>query len=116
MILRYAFLLLLLFPATLLPAQNYDWTSSISCTNRSIPDGIATDSRGNVILTGTFAFTADFDPSGGVTSLSTGNFGAAFVQKLDSNRNLLWVQKIDFPNGGEVAGVLVDQDDNIIIS
>lgn len=97
-------------------SQSYHWTSEIACSNRSEISGIATDSQGNVLVVGTFAFNADFDPSPGTTMLTGLNFGDAYIQKLDSNRNLLWVRQIGFPNGGELAGVVVDQNDNVIIS
>ncbi|HWE35155.1 MAG TPA: hypothetical protein VG406_01180, partial [Isosphaeraceae bacterium] len=54
---------------------------------------IAVDGAGDVYLAGTFTGTFNFDPGTGNTSI-TANANDIFVEKLDPNGNLLWVQDV----------------------
>jgi uncharacterized repeat protein (TIGR01451 family) len=46
----------------------------------------------NLISTGTFQGTVDFDPGPGISNLTTGVNGHAYVSKLDSSGNFLWAK------------------------
>ncbi len=54
------------------------------------------DVAGNVITTGLFAYTVDFDPGPGVFNLSaaSGNSIPTFILKLNSNGNFVWAKQI----------------------
>jgi len=91
------FIVLLLITSSL-PAQNptFEWANHIGGTGIDLVNHITTDVEGNVIVTGVFMDTVDFDPGSGVTNLvstATG-FGDVFIQKLDAKGNLLWVKKM----------------------
>ena len=88
------FIVLLLITSSL-PAQTptFEWANHIGGTGIDHVNHITTDVEGNVIVTGVFMDTVDFDPGSGVTNLvstATG-FGDVFIQKLDAKGNLLWV-------------------------
>lgn len=56
------------------------------------PVSITADVSGNIIVTGSFHDSTDFDPGAGVAmQVSTGG-NDIFVQKLDASGNLLWVR------------------------
>lgn len=71
---------------------------------------ITIDANGNVYKVGRFSGTADFDPGEGVYNLTAeGNFDA-FIQKLDTNGNLLWAKNY---GGGTMSAVkYIDIDPN----
>ncbi len=55
------------------------------------------DKQGNVIITGSFWDTSDFDPGPGVYNLTAGpsNKPDGYVLKLDSQGNFIWAKKLD---------------------
>ena len=76
--------------------QNFEWVKSFEGNNWDQGNSINIDQNGNVITTGHFQYTTDFDPS----SSSTYNLNAidvdgdVFISKIDSNGNFIWVKKI----------------------
>ncbi|HEX6334004.1 MAG TPA: T9SS type A sorting domain-containing protein, partial [Flavisolibacter sp.] len=53
------------------------------------------DASGNMLSTGYFSGTVDFDPGAGVYSLTVPNPQDLFVWKLDNNGNFIWAKKVD---------------------
>ncbi len=58
---------------------------------------ITADDSGNILLTGKFSGTVDFDPGEGTVNLSSpdSNISGIFVQKLDASGNLIWVKSME---------------------
>ena len=57
---------------------NYVWAKSMGGTGGDLGNSLALDGSGNVVVTGVFKATADFDPSAGttnLTSMSGGQYG-----------------------------------------
>src|SRR6478735_6036370 len=83
------FLLSLSFNQT--TAQNLSWVKQFGGPNSDEGRSIAIDKQGNVLTTGVFEGTADFDPGDGISDLiSTAASNDVFINKLDANGNLLW--------------------------
>lgn len=100
-------------------AQNYAWTKTLGADNSDVGESVAFDSQGNVITVGIFSDTADFDPGPGTANLidTPGGFGSDFfVQKLDANGNYIWAYSFGSPNIEFVDNVLVDANDDIIVT
>ncbi len=78
---------------------------------------IAVDSSGDVIITGTFTGTVNFNPNGGSTTLSAPGENDVFVAKYDPNGNLLWADNVGGTSGAidEGYAVAVDAAGNIAI-
>jgi hypothetical protein len=80
----------------------FEWAKSIGGTGSEFGQGIATDSAGNVYVTGRYSGTAYFEPS---TSLSSVNGSIdVFVAKYDTSGIFEWAKSIggtsfDFGNG-----------------
>lgn len=68
---------------------------------------VTTDDNGNVIISGSFTGTIDFDPGPGIFNLNDAVVGSTFVVKLDSNGNFVWVKT--FKDGHNAR---VQADDN----
>lgn len=77
---------------------------------------VATDAAGNIIVTGDFQGTVDFDPGPGVQNLTAPGFRACFVQKLDPAGNLIWAET--FGGSAWATGLAVETDPsgNILVA
>ncbi|MDX2245824.1 MAG: T9SS type A sorting domain-containing protein [Bacteroidia bacterium] len=75
-------------------AGNLLWAKSIGGTSGDFGLSITVDPSGNLLITGSFIFTVDFDPGAGISNLAAGGNGASdiFVLKLDANGNFLWAR------------------------
>jgi hypothetical protein len=74
--------------------------------------GITTDSTGNVLVTGAFRATAQFN---GTTLTNAGN-DDAFIGKYDNNGNLLWVRGVGGAGSDGGFGIATDSTDNIFVT
>ncbi|MBP6624423.1 MAG: SBBP repeat-containing protein, partial [Chitinophagaceae bacterium] len=78
-------------------AQNFIWAKNACATNNSTiySNSMAVDNSGNVYTIGRVSGTCDFDPSANTFNL-TGSLTTndMYIQKLDSNGNLLWAKLI----------------------
>lgn len=78
--------------------------------------GITTDSQGNIIYTGFFQSTVDFDPSVSSTSFNTYGLADVFVSKLDVDLNFVWVKRIGNSGNDKAYAIDIDAQDNIYIT
>lgn len=107
-----------LFISKLDPSGNFVWAvhfpSTPSCTGTYCSTagyGIAIDKSNNVITTGYFYGTVDFDPGIGTYNLNSAD-GLVFIYKLNSAGNFVWAKQIDGENGFENS-IAVDLQGNI---
>lgn len=83
------------FAVTKLDANgNFVWVKSFGGTSNDVARSISLDVNGNIYITGYFQGTCDFDPSVGTTTLTSVGNNDAFVLKLNSSGDLLWVKNI----------------------
>lgn len=73
-------------------AGNYIWVIQFGdVNNNDIPFGLAIDATDNVLITGYYVGTSDFDPSANTFNLSSiNNSYDVFLVKYDSNGNFIW--------------------------
>lgn len=92
------------------------WAKTMASTYLGNGFSIAVDGAGNVITTGRFSGTADFDPGAGVHNLLTGGGGyGVFLQKLDASGNYLWSFVINASGNDQGTCVKTDAANNIYI-
>lgn len=89
---------------------NYLWAKGIGNSGFDYAYDLALDGTGNILITGYFEGTADFDPGVGITNLSSFGNGDIFFAKYDGNGNYLWAHNIgststDFGNRINVDGL-----------
>lgn len=70
---------------------NFLWATSMGGSSTDQGSSIFVDDNMNIYTSGVFSSTVDFDPSNGVKNLTSNGFTDAFIQKLDSSGNLIWV-------------------------
>lgn len=72
------------------------------------------DNYGNVIITGSFRETVDFDPGPAVLNLTAIWTNDIFIQKLDSLGNLIWVKHMGSSGGEFGTAVTSDSYGNVL--
>ncbi|HNU57942.1 MAG TPA: T9SS type A sorting domain-containing protein [Flavobacteriales bacterium] len=81
----------------------FEWVKAIEVLGASYGasacESMKIDGQGNLISTGYFRGTSDFDPGPGISELGSIAGLIGYVQKLDVNGNFLWAVKI----GGDSA-------------
>lgn len=92
-----------MFIQKLNPQGELDWVKIIDGKGNTFPSGLDIDSWGNIVITGTFDDTVDFDPGLGEEVRIASGPQDAFVMKLDPFGNLLWLNMITGEN--DIRGV-----------
>ena len=94
---------------------DFIWAKSFGGTGTDVLLGISVTESGNVLATGGFHDTADFDPGSGITNLiaSSGGYDI-FLQKLSSNGNFLWAHAMGTAPWNEVGNsIATDAYENV---
>jgi parallel beta-helix repeat protein len=92
------------------------WVISIGGRGQDYVSGIAIDREDNVLITGQYEETADFEPGDNTTALTSAGGFDAFVAKYSPSGTLIWVISLggtDFAGGN---GIAVDNEDNIFVT
>ncbi|HEX6334002.1 MAG TPA: hypothetical protein VFZ78_07230, partial [Flavisolibacter sp.] len=109
------------FILKLTPDGVFAWARRIGGPGNEIIGVIRCDHAGNVVFTGTFEGTADFDPGAGVmnmTSAATSDPGTnVFVEKLGADGSFLWARHL---SGSYTAmqplGIAFDASNSVVFS
>lgn len=82
---------------------NYVWAKSFpEPVYNDEGGGITVDKSNNVLFTGHFGGTIDFDPGPAIHALSANLTSAFFLLKLNTNGNYVWANTIGAEGGGSV--------------
>ena len=73
---------------------NLIWVKQIGGTGSDVGRFITINYLGALYATGYFYGTADFDPGGGNSSLTSAGSSDIFILKLDTNGNFIWVNQM----------------------
>jgi hypothetical protein len=92
---------------------NYVWAKNMGGTALDEGHAICLDAAGNVLTSGMFAGTADFDPGPGTFTLATGAAYDPFVCKLDVNGNFLWAIQLAGTGADVGYGIMCDASNNV---
>jgi hypothetical protein len=82
------------FISKLNAAGNFIWAKRIGGADYDIGSSIAVDKFGNLHILGHFSGSVDFDPGVGTSNLVNVGASDAFVLKLDSAGNFIWVKSM----------------------
>jgi hypothetical protein len=96
---------------------NFVWAKKVGGTGIDRSRAITIDNNQNIILSGSFQATVDFDP--GVNSFTLNAFGNSdlFVEKFDLNGSFLWARQIGGSNSyGQPNCIITDANNNIYIT
>lgn len=98
---------------------DFVWAKSMGGSDNDNGNSITVDNLGNVFTVGTFAGTADLDPSsaGSYTVTASGfPYEDIFISKIDNNGNFLWTKTIGSSNSDYATSVQVDNLGDLYIS
>ncbi|PKR82198.1 hypothetical protein CW751_02380 [Brumimicrobium salinarum] len=118
-------LLIFYVPSVTLVAQtsSIDWVKRIGGNYDEIQGDIHVDNSGDIIYTGSFMGTVDFDPGLGTYELSSSGYTTppyispdVFVSKLDENGSFLWAKSLGGVANDGGSDVATDVNGNIYIS
>ncbi|MEY3049310.1 MAG: hypothetical protein RL365_1348 [Bacteroidota bacterium] len=108
-----------IFLAKLDSLGNILWGRQIGGTSTDLVEKMAIDGQGDIVLTGSFYGTTDFDPGNGVYNLTCSGTAVnsdVYVCKLNTNGDFIWAKQIggigyDFGND-----ITFDNSDNLYIT
>ena len=95
---------------------NYTWAKQLGGTGHELSYSLARDIAGNIITSGYFYGTGDYDPGPGeviLTADATSDF-ELFLSKLDSDGNFVWVNHFIGDNDAGSKSVITDGNDIIL--
>ncbi len=81
-----------IFISKLDPSGNFIWAKSIGGITSDWSNSISVDNSGNIVLTGSFNSTVDFDPNNGIYELSSKG-SDIFILKLNNIGNFVWAKQ-----------------------
>ena len=100
-------------------AGNFLWAKQFkgNANNSNSGSSLELDITGNVILTGVFTGTVDFDPGPGTNNISVLGLADIFVVKLSTSGDLIWVKQFGGVGGANTCrSITIDGLDNILLT
>jgi hypothetical protein len=100
------------------PSGTILWVKQVGGSGIDEGSGIILDNNGDIIHTGYFQTTVDFDPNAGVSNLTSSGGFDTYFGKYDTSGNLIWMKKIGGPGVdiGAPGGITIDNLNNIYIA
>lgn len=94
----------------------YNWTSAIGGTGGEQSYALASDTAGNVYITGRFDNTSDFDPGPAVASGTSLGSTDAFIAKYSVDGSYLWSRTFGGTGGDNGLDIVVDSNGNVFVT
>lgn len=104
-----------IFVAKYNPQGNFIWAKTFGGVGIESCRDMTLDAFGNLLITGVYQGTSDFDPNGGVINMTSAGQFDAFLLKLDVSGNYVWSKSIQSANSNYINQVVVDYTGNINI-
>lgn len=95
---------------------NYIWAKGIAGAGDERGMDIATDTAGNVYVTGYFTGTADFDPGPDTANITSNGGYDIFVCKLNADGDYVWARNLGGVGTDYGRGVAVDAFGNVYVT
>ena len=93
---------------------NLAWARRMGSSSFDFGRSIAVSAAGNVITTGSFRGTVDFDPGAGISNLaSTAGGNDIFISKLDASGNFVWAKRMGGNSNDIGYAVALDAAENV---
>jgi len=91
-------------------AEEFVWAKQLGGALQDYAYDVAVDAGGNIYTVGHFQGTGDFDPGPDTFNLTSAGSTDAFICKLDSAGNLVWVKQLGGTLGDEAYALKVAVD------
>lgn len=103
------------FVSKLDASGNFVWAIGISGSDQDFANAVSLDIMGNVLVTGRFRNSVDFDPGSGTYTLSSssGTVDDIFICKFTNNGSFIWANQIGGANADEGIFISTDSQGNV---
>jgi len=106
-----------IFICKLDPTGNFTWAIQMGGFNYDASLSMVIDTWGNVITTGSFSSTADFDPGSGTFDITAPiNTQQVYISKLDSSGTFVWAKSFNTSSYSQGTAIGTDLLGNIYTS
>lgn len=95
------------------PSGNFMWTVTTGNTSLDNATSVTIDKSGNVLVTGYFSGTVDFDPSSSPSNLISNGNKDIFIWKLSPAASLIWVKSVGSTAVDDGFFITTDQERNV---
>ncbi len=93
---------------------DFVWAKSIGYTNEVNSNGLALDKANNILITGYYDGTLDFDPDTiGIYNMTAYGLSNIYVLKLDVNGNFVWAKSMGGTDNSESFAIDVDSSGSV---
>ncbi len=93
---------------------NFLWAKKIGGPTPDEANSIKVDALGNVLNTGFYSNTVDFDPGPGTFTFNAFGTNNAYIQKLDGSGNFVWAKTFSTTANSIGRSIVLDGSGNII--
>jgi len=94
---------------------NFLWAKTIGAGSTDYGIAVETDGNDDILVTGEFASTTDFDPGSGTFNL-VATQADIFVEKLDQNGSFIWAKKMGGNSMERGMALVTDSSNDIYLS
>ncbi|MFH1320411.1 MAG: SBBP repeat-containing protein [Bacteroidota bacterium] len=95
---------------------NYLWAKRLGSPDFDCGYSITTDESSNVLITGSFQGTVDFDPGPGTANLISAGYDDIFLAKYDPSGNYIWAKNIGSINNDYGFSITTDGSENVYVT
>jgi len=95
---------------------NFIWVKKIGGGSFDAAFSLEVDQSGNIISSGTYSETVDFDPNVGEENLTSNGNSDVFIQKLDSSGNLIWAKTFGSTSSDDLKKITLDALGNLYLT
>lgn len=92
------------------------WVKSFGASGSDKGYSLATKNSTDILITGSFSNTVDFDPSNSVLNLISKGSYDVFIQNLDSAGNLTWATSVGGSGDDQGISLATDDANNILVT
>ncbi|MBK7855362.1 MAG: hypothetical protein IPJ79_11045 [Bacteroidetes bacterium] len=109
-------ILMFLLWDNMLNAQSLSWVNSFGGINNETSGVITLDNSGELYIAGTFMDTVDFDPGPSIYNVVSLDDNDAFILKLDSAGDFVWMKAISGYETQSIRQISFDNIGNLIVT
>jgi hypothetical protein len=95
---------------------NHHWTNTANGGSSAVGYCITTDEFGNVYTAGVYGVTTDFDPSSGVSNLTSNGGLDIYLVKTNPQGEFMWARSFGGSNGDIPSEIVLDATGNIYLT
>ena len=92
------------------------WKKTIGGSGTDVGNTITVDANNDVIVSGIFSKTTDFDPGKNKYEMSSKNYSDVFILKLSTKGEFVWAKSIEGDYSKAASGLAVDNQQNILLT